>query len=69
MMDDRIIFLGSAYALRDSGVTGPPARFARLLWRRACGRNSVILSVFIRAGYSRFKEMRAGRGKAAFAGR
>ena len=27
MMDDRIIFLwGSAYALRDSGVTGLPAR-------------------------------------------
>ena len=26
MMDDRIIFLGSAYALRDSGVTCLPAR-------------------------------------------
>ena len=25
-MDDRIVFLGSAYALRDSGVTGLPAR-------------------------------------------
>ena len=26
MMDDRIIFWGSAYALCDSGVTGLPAR-------------------------------------------